>query len=119
MAKCYIIQEPMKRDHITGQMIPVMDFRKVLEYGEPVVCLTSGRVGLTPGPTIDTLRDKLRSFTDEDYIVSVGDPTGIFAAAMILGDINNGKCKLLKWDKESRRYICVQMDIHYRTRKEN
>lgn len=117
-ARCFILQEPMKRDHESGQMVPVMDFRNVLEYGDPVVCLGSGRVSLTPGPTIDTLRDKLRDFSDDDYIVSVGDPSAIFIAAMIAGDVNNGKCKLLKWDKEARRYIKVQIDVHYRTRKE-
>ena len=118
MSNVYIIQEPTRRD-ASGGFLPVMDFRKVLEYGDPVVLLPNGRVGFTPGPTIDTLRDKLRGFTDDDYIVSVGDPTAIFATAMIASDINNGKCKMLKWDKEARRYICVQLDIHHRTRKEN
>lgn len=114
--KCYIIQEPMKRDPGSGVMVPVMDFRKVLEYGDPVVCLPTGRVSLSPGPMIDNLREKLKDFTDDDYIVSVGDPTAIFAAAMVASDINNGRVKALKWDKDSRQYIVVQIDIYYRTR---
>ncbi len=117
--KCYIIQEPMKRDRDSGTMIPVMDFRKVLEYGDPIVCLPTGRVSLSPGPMIDNLRDKLKDFTDNDYIVSVGDPTAIFAAAMVASDINNGRVKALKWDKDAKQYIVVQIDIHHRTRKEN
>lgn len=116
-SKCYIVQEPMKRDHSTGAMAPLMDFRKVLEYGDPVVCLPPGRVSLSPGPMIDTLREKLRNFTDNDYIVSAGDPTAIFAAAMVLCDINCGRVKALKWDKEARRYIEVQIDIYHRTRR--
>lgn len=118
-SKCYIIQEPMKWDYAKEQMVPVMDFRKVLEYGEPVICLSNGPVSLAPGPTIDTLREKLKDFTDNDFIVSVGDPSAIFIAAMILGDINRGKCNLLKWDKQSKRYIKVAIDIFYRTRKDN
>lgn len=117
--KCFILQEPMKRDHSSGQMVPLMDFRKVLEYGEPVVCLPTGRVSLSPGPMIDALREKLRNFSDDDYIVSVGDPTAIFAAAMIASELNCGRVKALKWDKEMRQYIVVQLDIHFRTRKEN
>jgi hypothetical protein len=115
--KVYIIQEPTKRDHATGATIPIMDFRKVVAYGDPVVCLPSGRVSLAPAPTVDALREKLRHFTDNDYIVSVGDPSAIFAAAMVASDVNNGRCKLLKWDKEAKQYISVQMDIHHRTRK--
>lgn len=117
--KCFIIQEPVKFDSATGQMVPVMDFRKVVQYGEPVVCLPNGRVSLSPGPTIDALRDKLKDYCDDDYIVSVGDPTAIFVAAMVLGDLNRGKCNLLKWDKQSKGYIKVEIDIHYRTRKED
>ena len=118
MSKCYIIQEPLKYDPISGQMVPVMDFRKVLEYGEPVVCLPGGRVSLSPGPTIDALRNKLKDYTDGDYLVSVGDPSAIFIAAMVIGDINRGKCNLLKWDKQSKQYIKVEVDVHYRTRKD-
>lgn len=117
-SKCYIIQEPVKHDPISGQMVPVMDFRKVLQYGEPIICLPNGRVSLSPGPTIDALRTKLKDFTDDDYIVSVGDPTAIFVAAMVLGDLNRGKCNLLKWDKQSKQYIKVEIDIHHRTRKD-
>lgn len=119
-ARVFIIQEPVKMDQATGQMIPVMDFRKVMKYGEPVVCLQNGRVSLTPGPTVDILKDKLRDFCDNDFIVSVGDPSAIFIAAMVAGEINNGRVKLLKWDKTNKSYICVQVDTHYRQRaKEN
>ena len=117
--RCFIIQEPTKRDTETGAIVPVMDFRKVLEYGDPVILLPTGRVSLAPGPTIDMLHDKLRDITDFDYIVSVGDPSAIFIAAMVVANRNNGKCNLLKWDKTSKKYIKVAIDIHYRTRKEN
>lgn len=113
--KVYIIQEPLKNQN--GVMVPVFDFRSVVEYGDPVICLPTGRVALTPGPTIDKLWEVLKDFTDNDYIVSVGDPSAIFAAAMILSFINIGKAKILKWDKKHEKYICVNMDIHYRTRR--
>ena len=119
MSRVFIIQEPLKFDEASKQMIPVMDFRKVQRYGEPVVCLQSGRVSLTPGPTVDALREALRDITDDDYIVSVGDPSAIFIAAMIVGEYNNGRCKLLKWDKVNRSYISVQVDTYFRSRKEN
>jgi len=112
----YVIQEPMRKEE-GGGMVPVMDFRKVLDYGDPVVVLGNGRVSLRPGPTIDTITEVLKNYTDDDYIVSVGDPSAIFIAAMIAGDRNNGKCNLLKWDKAAKQYIKVVIDIHYRTRR--
>ena len=117
--RCFIVQEPLRRDRETGEFVPAMDFRKVLPYGDPVVLLNSGPVSLTPGITIDRLWEKLKDFTDEDYLVPVGDPSAMFIAAQIAGYQTNGKCKVLKWDKLSREYIEVSYDIHYRTRKEN
>jgi len=115
MPKVFIIQEPLKRG--ANGMEPLMDFRKVLEYGEPVICLPPGKVSLSPGPTIDMLREKLRNYGDNDYIVSVGDPSAIFIAAMLVGELNRGCCKLLKWDRESKRYIEVRVDLHHHRRK--
>jgi len=112
----YVIQEPVKRDEVTGEMVSMMDFRKVVEYGDPEVLLPSGRVSLAPGPTIDILKDKLRNFSDNDYIVSVGDPSAIFITAMIAGENNRGRVKLLKWDKPARNYISVNIDLNYRKR---
>ena len=116
MSKVFIIQEPVK--HGPNGMEPLMDFRKVLEYGDPIICLPPGKVSLSPGPTIDMLRDKLRTYTDNDYIVSVGDPSAIFIAAMLVGELNRGCCKLLKWDKDIKRYIEVKIDLHHRRKGE-
>ena len=112
--RVFIPQEPTKLDPSTGEFISIMDFRKVLEYGDPIVCLPKGRVSLTPGPTIDTLKEKLKDFTDNDYIVSVGDPSAMVIMAMVIGQINRNKCQLLKWDKVARKYIKVVVDLNYR-----
>ena len=116
--KCYIIQEPVRRDHSTGQMVPIMDFRKVLDYGDPVVCLPGGRVMLSPAPTIEMLKSKLKNFTDDDYLVAVGDPSAIAIAGAIAAEYNMGRFKMLKWDKESRQYVCVDINLFNRTRKD-
>lgn len=116
MSTVYIVQEPVRLDEHNNP-VPVMDFRKVLEYGDPVVCLPNGRVAFSPGPTIDALKEKLKNITDDDYLVSVGDPTAIFAAAMVAGYYNNGRVNCLKWDKVSKRYVVVKLDIHHHLKK--
>ena len=113
MSKVFVLQEPTKRDE-AGNLVPLMDFSALSEYGEKVVCLPPGRVSLTPGPTVDILTEVLRNFTDDDYIVSVGDPSAIFIAAMVVGRQNRHRCKLLKWDKDKRKYICIQVDLNHR-----
>ena len=115
----YITQEVMKRDFATGNFIPTMDFRKALEYGSLEVCLPLGRVSLTPGPTVQILSSKLRNFCDDDYLIAVGDPSVIAMAGAIAANNNMGRFKMLKWDRDTKQYIAVSVDLWHRTRTEN
>lgn len=112
--KVYIIQEVMKRNHTTGCMEATMDFRKAANYGDLEVCLSNGRVSLTPWPTVNALKDKLRNFCDNDYLVAVGDPSAIAMAGAIACQANRGKFNLLKWDRDSKQYIAVAVNIYRR-----
>ena len=114
MGKVYAVQDVVKRDFKTGDMVSTMDFRKALSYGEVELLLSHGRVGFTPGPTIDTLKEKLRNFSYEDYLIPTGDPAAIAIASMIAGEANMGRVKMLKWDRDSKNYIEIQIDLNYR-----
>lgn len=109
---CYIVQEPVRRDTSSGELVPLMNFKRVLEYGEPVVCLPPGVLLLSPAPTTRKLRESLKNFTEDDYLVAVGDPTAIAVAGAICAEVNQGRLKMLKWDKPTKRYMTVQIDLH-------
>ena len=112
--RVFILQEPQARDEATGKMKSLMNFSAALEWGEPVVCLPPGPVALSPYPTKEALKECLKDFTDDDYIICVGDPSLIFMAGMVACDLNRGRAKILKRDKEARKYILVEINIHQR-----
>ena len=114
MPKVFVVQEPLKRDPSTGQMVPMMDFTKALEYGELVFCLAPGPVAFASAPTINRLKEVFKDFSDDDYFVAAGDPSAIAIAAAVLGEVNNGYFKILKWDKMARSYIEVEVNIKRR-----
>ena len=66
----------------------------------------------SPGPLIFKLRKVLRDFTSEDYLLLTGDPAIIGVACSIVSDITNGKYKLLKWDKQERRYYPININLY-------
>ena len=103
----YIVQEPLKREEGSGNMIAAMDFKKAMEYGDLAFCLPGGKVSLTPAPTIRMLKEKLKNFSDNDFLIPTGDPTAIAMAAIIASRVNNGRIKFLKWDKVMKRYIQI------------
>lgn len=129
-SRVFIPQEPtrVKKEKcgVTGEMIPVrddsgkiiieslMDFSKAGEYGETVVCLPPGRVALNPQPTLHRLRECMSGFNDNDYLIAVGDPSVIAMAAAIAAEANRGKFKLLKYDQQSRSYVRVAVDLHFK-----
>ena len=66
----------------------------------------------SPGPLVYKLRQGLKDFTKEDYLLLTGDPAIIGVACSIASDITNGKFNLLKWDKQERRYYPIEIDLY-------
>ena len=66
----------------------------------------------SPGPLIYKLRKGLKDFKDGDYLLLTGDPAIIGVACSIVSDITNGRYKLLKWDKQERKYYPIEINLY-------
>jgi len=114
-SKVYVIQE------ISGTRYgaPKINIMGASKYGEFVFCLPEmSQIIFSPGPLIFRLRDKLKKYTPEDYLLLTGDPAIIGVACSIVSDITNGKYKLLKWDKQERKYYPIDINLHERGNKD-
>ena len=66
----------------------------------------------SPGPLIYKLRQGLKNYTSDDYLLLTGDPAIIGVACSIVSDITGGKFKLLKWDKQERKYYPISINLY-------
>ena len=66
----------------------------------------------SPGPLIYKLRQGLKKFKVEDYLLLTGDPAIIGVACSIVSDITNGKYNVLKWDKQERKYYPIEINLY-------
>ena len=66
----------------------------------------------SPGPLVYTLRQKLKDYKPRDYLLLTGDPAIIGVACSIVSDITGGKFKLLKWDKQERKYYPIEINLY-------
>ena len=66
----------------------------------------------SPGPLIYKLRQGLKNFKVEDYLLLTGDPAIIGVACSIVSDITNGKYNVLKWDKQERKYYPIEINLY-------
>jgi hypothetical protein len=114
MNKVFIPQEPTRRDPATGELVSIMNFALASKFGETVVCLPPGRVALSTQPVVTRLREHMGQFSDDDFLIAVGDPSVLAMAAAIAASVNRGRFKMLKYDAKTKEYCSIQVDIHYR-----
>tara|TARA_E500000178_G_scaffold278767_1_gene278342 strand:- start:97 stop:444 length:348 start_codon:yes stop_codon:yes gene_type:complete len=100
-SKVYVVQEAANRNLLPAN-----------SYGEIKVLLPPGQVAFSTGPTLRRLRDRLRHFRDTDYLLLMGDPAAIAMAAAVACDVNRGKFKMLKWDKQEQQYFAIAVDLY-------
>ena len=109
MGTVYVVQEVFKIEHgITKTLFNLAPARR---YGEITVILPGGKVMLHPIPMVRELQKKLRKFSDDDYLLPIGDPAAIAAAGHIAAKNNGGRFKMLKWDRQEKCYDVIEIII--------
>ena len=89
MAKVFVVSETQKHN-----IIPAADFGDI----EIVLPPNQAQVIFSSGPTVH-------------YLLFIGDPTAISILAAVAAAKNSGRYKALKWDKQERRYLPIQIDL--------
>lgn len=82
------------------------------KFGKLEVLLPAGQIVLSPGPSIFKLKQKLKNYSSDDYLLLIGDPIAIALSAMVAATFNNGRVNFLKWDKQSQNYIAINTDLN-------
>lgn len=101
MPTVYVVSETLQHN-ITGAM----------DYGRLETILPpNAQIAFSVVPTVNRIKRKLRNFTDQDYLLLIGDPSAIGITCAVAAMNNNGRFKCLKWDKRERRYIPLEIDL--------
>ena len=105
----YVVQEISG----TREGRPKFNIMGASEFGKLKVLLKENtQIVLSPGPVIFELRRLLKNFNSNDYLLLSGDPSVIGLACAIASDINGGKFKLLKWDRQEKVYYPLEINLY-------
>ena len=86
--------------------------RSAEKFGDLKVCLPDNRqMVLSSGPLTFKLKQELKDFNDDDYLLLIGDPAIIAVAGAIASENNNGRFKVLKWDRNEMKYYDIEIDL--------
>ena len=105
----YVIQE------IPGTKAgtPKINIMSASKYGSFKFLLPEfSQIIFSPGPLIFKLRNLLKNYKKEDYLLLTGDPAIIGVACSIVSELTNGKYNLLKWDKQETQYYPITINLH-------
>ena len=92
---------------------PKINIMGASHYGQFKFLLPEfSQIIFSPGPLVYKLRQGLKDYTSNDYLLLTGDPAIIGVACSIVSDITNGKYKLLKWDKQERKYYPIEINLY-------
>ena len=112
----YVVQEIPG----TSEGRPKINIIGASQYGEFKFLLPElSQIIFSPGPLIFKLRSLLKNYSNRDFLLLTGDPAIIGVACSIVSDITNGKYKLLKWDKQGRKYYPIEINLYERGEIEN
>lgn len=104
MAKVFVVQETMRHN-----VLPAQQFGELHFLLPPNV-----QIAFSPGPMVNRMKRHLSKFTDEDYLLLIGDPAAMSIAASLAAQYNNSKFRLLKWDKREMKYYPIAVDLNHK-----
>ena len=108
MARVFVVQEN-----------PNVNILAAGHYGELIPLLKPGKqITLSSAPVVRLIRQKLKDYNDDDFILAMGDPVAIGISCIIASEVNNGKVNILKWDRENKAYYNVFIDYYQKGEKD-
>ena len=86
--------------------------RSAEKFGDLKVLLPDNKqIVLSSGPLTHKLKKELSTFNDDDYLLLMGDPAIIAVCGAIAAKNNGGRFKVLKWDRNDKRYYDLEIDL--------
>ncbi len=89
------------------QEVPGRNLVPANKYGDLELLLPAKtNLMLSTGPEVNRLKRKLLDFSDDDYLLLMGDPAAIGICCAIAAQ-KNGRYSVLKWDRQHMTYYPV------------
>ena len=110
MGKVYVVQKQMKLDHASGNFVEKFNLNPAKEYGEIVYLLSPTCAAWKPEKPMLELQEGLRNFTEDDYLLLIGNPVLLGLASVFAAD-RVESINFLQWSGRNQRYELIKAKI--------
>lgn len=118
-SRVFVVQEPLKK--VGSSVVSRIPLHTLEEFGTIIYLCSWGELrddgtkDMTPersATLFHKIRDKLMDFSDEDYIVPLGNPALIAMAVMCASECNHGRVSMLDWIRDANSYRIIDIDAN-------
>lgn len=112
MSTVYVCQQTLKRDPMDrNKLLPKFDLEAASEYGEIKILIHPYTSAFNHDKIIPGLREELKNYCDDDYILPVGNPSMIGWVVALAAQYGGGVVKTLQYDGFSDSYNVVEATL--------
>ena len=110
--RVFVVQRPAYFDRLRKGWVNKYDLSPAREHGELEFLLRPGNIyrDKLVGAR-DHLRKELVDYCDQDCLLAVGDPVAIAMAVLIAGEVNDGRVRILKYDRIVGKYDAYEIEV--------
>lgn len=111
-AVVFVTQVPSRRDPVTRVVTPSVNIGPAGEHGRLEIMMPANAAFYATQDLVHTLREKLRAYdySRGDSILALGDPAILAVAGSVLA-LWTRRYRILKWDRQIKRYLCVEVAL--------
>lgn len=100
----YVVQHHLRYDPDLGELVPRYNLQPAERWGKLRFILDSRATVQRPEAVIAKMDLVLQGFTDDDYLLPIGNPVLIGWAMALAAANNEGKVAVLVWSSRDQRY---------------
>lgn len=111
-SRVFAVQNMNRRDLNTGDVVPRFDLSEVEKrWGKTITLVSPTAKPFHAAVIIQELKSKLHDFSDDDFLLPIGNVTIIALAASIAAGYNGGRVKYLQWNATNQSYVQILTDL--------
>jgi len=109
----FAVQQQMRFDQTSKELVPrFTSIKKAERWGDIVYLLSPSAHPFNPDLVLGDLHEKLSGFSDQDYLLLIGNPGLIGMATALAAYYNEGRVKLLQWSGRHNEYTEIIAKIY-------
>lgn len=111
MSIVYVPQNMHHRDRLDGILKPKFDLSPAETWGTLVELVSPTAKPFNANVLIEEMREKLKDFSDADFILPIGNASILAMAVSVAQDMNQGRVRLLQWSGTNQSHVVIQCNF--------